>query len=444
LKKDLFIRPILLVVLFCLSFYSIASSEELSKEITLWHTYTQPARIEAFQKMADEFEKEYSIKVNIEVMTWTGVTEKWPMAYAANTLPEILSCTPNDGMAMWSLGVLAPVNNVVEALGGKEAYISYIDDLNDNGQYIAYPYYGLSRLMNYRKSWLNEIGMDVPNTWSEFLKAAEALNKPPERYGFIQLLNKADNGLTYQFYALLYNNNGKLWDENLNPTLNTSEAIETAKYLKQLYQVAHPKGAMDYFINDTYRLWNSGLTALQFEGIPLLATAYTDAPDVFEDSALGFIPIPDGYPPEKRTNESSPRILVLVKKPEPSQKAAEKFLIFINQKDRKLEFLKSHPFMFPPESAIVNDPRFINEIPAFQKIPEAVKLTFKGMEIGTFCGVEHGVNPFLFLLERNTIEPLFHKIYLEDITIEDAFAEAQANLEKRVNVQKKLLGWDKK
>ena len=136
-------------------------------------------------------------------MTWTGVTEKWPMAYAANTLPEILSCNPNDGMAMWSLGVLAPVNNVVEALGGKEAYISYLDDLNDNGQYFAYPYYGLSRLMNYRISWLNEIGMDVPNTWSEFLKAAEALNKPPERYGFIQLLNKADNGLTYQFIHCL-------------------------------------------------------------------------------------------------------------------------------------------------------------------------------------------------------------------------------------------------
>lgn len=438
-RRSMLVALALAVMLIGISL--VASAEQLAKQITMWHTYTQPARVEAMQKMAEEFEKETGIKVNIKVMTWPGVTEKWPMAYAAGTLPDILTCVTTDAVAMWAVGASAPVNNVIDALGGPDEFIAYLDQWNDNGQYIAYPFYGLSRLLTYRKSWLEEIGMAPPDTWDEFLKAAVALTKPPKQYGFIQLLSKADYGLTTQFYPLVYNLGGKFWDEDLNPTLNTPEVIEAAKFMKQLYDGAHPAGAMNYNVSDTYRLWNSGLTAFSFEGIPVQVGAYEEAPEVFEDTGVTYIPRPSTTPPEKRTNYTAPRVMVLVNKPEPIRRAAEKFMIFINQHERKLEFLHTFPFMMPVQRALVEDPRFIADDPILSKMKDNVEMTFIGMKIGITGGMESGINPYGFLLERDTIEPMFQRIYLENVSIEKAVADTQARLARRVEEQKQLMGW---
>lgn len=98
-----------------------------------------------------------------------------------------------------------------------------LSQLSDKGRIFAYPFYGMSRMMTYRKSWLNQKGIDVPDTWEEFTKAAEILTEPPNQYGFVMKLNKFDNGLTYVLYALVYNLGGSFWDEDLNPTLDTPE-----------------------------------------------------------------------------------------------------------------------------------------------------------------------------------------------------------------------------
>jgi multiple sugar transport system substrate-binding protein len=299
----------------------------------------------------------------------------------------------------------------------------------------------MARMMTYRKSWLKELGMDVPDTWEEFLKAAEALTQPPDRYGFVQLLNKSDYGQTILLYPLVYNLGGKFWDKDLNPTLDTPEVIEAVKFLKKLYDVAHPPEAMNYNVSDTYRIWVSGLSAFSFEGIPLQIYAYNEAPEVFEDTGIAYIPRPASTPPEQRTNYTSPRVMLLMKKSPEVQKAAEKFMIFINQHDRKLDFLHTNPFMMPVQKSIANDPRFISGSEMLVKMKENVDMTYEGMRLGITGGLESGINPYSFLLERNTIEPMFHKIYLDNVPVEQAVKEAQADLEKRVEEQKQLIGW---
>jgi ABC-type glycerol-3-phosphate transport system substrate-binding protein len=145
---------------------------------------------------------------------------------------------------------------------------------------------------------------------------------------------------------------------------------------------------MEYNISDAYRLWNSGLTAFSFEGIATQIGALPDYPEVFDDTGVAPLPMP-GTPNQKRVNEASPRIIVLVKKSPAVVKVAEDFLIFINQTDRKRAFLHTFGFMFPVEKKIAEDPTFITEDPTFARAKENVQMTLQGLKFGFIGGYEH-------------------------------------------------------
>lgn len=415
-------------------------AEEVTS-IRMWHTYTQPARVKGMKKMAEEFERETGIKVEIEVQTWGGVTQKWPMAFAAGTLPDILTCVPSDAMAMWAVGATAPVNRVIDELGGPESFIAYLDEWNDNGDYIAYPFYGMARILTYRKSFLKEIGLDSPpKTWSELLDAAVKLNNPPARYGFIPSLKTGSKEAAYILYALTYQLGGELWDEDLNPTLDTPEVIKAVKYMTELWSKAAPKDPFAYATDNETQIWTAGLTSFLFNGVPVKILSYNLNKEVFHDTSVALLPVPDGMSPEKTTNYTSPRLMVLVNSSDAKRKVAEDFMIFMNQHERKLKFMKTNAFMFPVLKTISEDSRFIDDDEVRSQMRDEIEMTFKGMSIGRTGGLEHGINPYSFLMESNSIELMFQKILSENIPVEQAVKEAQQSLFKKVQEQKALLG----
>ena len=412
-----------------------------ANEIHMWHTYTQPARVEGIQKMADDFEAETGINVVIEVQTWGGVTQKWPMAYAAGTMPDIVTSVPSDAQAMWAVGAIAPVNNVVDALGGEDAFIAYLDEWKDGDDYISYPFYGMSRLLTYRQSDLDKLGLaGPPETWDELLDAAKKLNDPPSRYGFIPSLKTGSKEPYYILSALTYQLGGQLWDEDLNPTLDTPEALEAAKFMTELWSTAAPQDPFAYETDSQTQLWLSGLTSFLFNGVPVKILAYGMDRDVYDDTRVALLPRPNNLSEDQNTNYTSPRLMSLGNSSEAKKAAAESFMVFMNEHDRKLEFMKTNAFMFPVLRTIAEDPAFIEQDPVRAGMREDIELTFKGMSIGRTAGMDHGFNPYDFLMASNCIELMFQRILGEGVPVEQALEETQADLYRKVQEQKSLLG----
>ena len=51
-----------------------------ANEITFWHSFTQPERIAGMEKIVAEFKEETGTTVNVEVVPWGKVREKWTAA----------------------------------------------------------------------------------------------------------------------------------------------------------------------------------------------------------------------------------------------------------------------------------------------------------------------------------------------------------------------------
>lgn len=441
-KLRKFISGVCLVAVVSIGISASIGAEEVANRIRIWHPYTQPGRIAAIRNTADRFEQQTGIKVDIEVQTWPGITEKWPIALAAGTLPDLLGAVPSDLNALWAVGATVPVNRVIEALGGPEQFMRWKPELlmDKDGNVLWYPYYGSARVLLYRKSILAESGLTVPTTWDELYEVAKAVTNPPKRYGFIQALNIADYGQTVLMYPLVWGLGGEFWDENLNPKVDTPEHIRAAKFLEKMYYAAHPTEVLDYRVHDLMDLWWTGTMVMNFETTALQSAAYAHAPEVARDTGVALLPRPDPSL-EPCPAQAEDRSLVIIKKSDPVVRAVEKFLIFANQPDEKIPFIHSMPFMLPTHKAVARDPRLWDD-PILKEMRQNQEISFKAYEMGMVGGLEHGPNPFAFVMERDIIEPMFHRIYLDKIPVEEAVKEAQKKVEERVKKQKQLFGWE--
>src|SRR5512138_3579307 len=87
----------------------LAGSVQAQQNIRFWHSYTQPERVEAIKATAAEFEKSTGIHVDIEVVPWPRMYEKWATALAARTLPDVAVALPDNYMGMWLAGASLPL-----------------------------------------------------------------------------------------------------------------------------------------------------------------------------------------------------------------------------------------------------------------------------------------------------------------------------------------------
>lgn len=91
----------------------VMAEEELSGEITFWHSFTQGARMDAIQAAADSFmEMHPDVKINIETYSWGDFNTKWNAGITTGDLPD-MSTAQNTGevVEMINAEVLRPVDD---------------------------------------------------------------------------------------------------------------------------------------------------------------------------------------------------------------------------------------------------------------------------------------------------------------------------------------------
>ncbi|HEY8288881.1 MAG TPA: extracellular solute-binding protein, partial [Acetobacteraceae bacterium] len=80
-----------------------------------------------------------------------------------------------------------------------------------DGKLAGIPYRITTGILHYQKALLQQAGLTPPGTWPEFLKAAIALNTPPNRYGF-GIFGRQGAAIFVGFVPWLYSNGGRLVD----------------------------------------------------------------------------------------------------------------------------------------------------------------------------------------------------------------------------------------
>lgn len=413
-----------------LTFLLIAAPPATAQDrvIKFWHPYTQPQRAEEMKRSAAEFERANpGTKVQIEIVPWAKIHERWRAAQAAGELPDVGLGNPPDYLDMWQAGAIHDVEDVVASLGGDKRFVPGLLDrhVRFQGKTLAVPHYMHALVLLYRKDLLREKGLTPPATWDDLLRVATALNAPPDRHGLQQLWGRGDwIGIPWMLYPLMRSNGGEFFDADGRVAFNTPENVEAVRFLVRLYQAASSSSAFDLERNkDQIEVLSKGKTALD------LGTLYAIPELEGTNPAVGKELVAT-YPPQKKQAGwfTFANSLVLFKGKNPA--GGKKWIAFLLEEERYRRFLHSIPGAMMPVLESTTRSKEFWDHPFFQKHRDEVKILQEGVVQGSFPGASRGLNANIGLLvESKALPRMLEAITKDKVDVEKAVALAQKELE---------------
>lgn len=148
------------------------------RSLTLFTTETDPPQLEALNDIISQY-REINPDVSIDVVTGTYVmrADRTSTMLAAGADVGIFEVEPDFAPEWARDGLLLPLDDVVAANGGVEAYAPG-SLLIHEGHVYGVPYATSVYALWYRQDLFEQAGIDVPTNYDELLAAAQALTDP--------------------------------------------------------------------------------------------------------------------------------------------------------------------------------------------------------------------------------------------------------------------------
>lgn len=197
----------------------------------------------AIQSFIPAFEEETCVKVNFSETPYGEAHQKQLLAYEQGDGQYDVAQFDNTFLAAYG---------AAEAMTSLDGYLAASDeyDIDDFAQgqrdYGKYEDQTLGLTLStepmiqwYRTDIYDELGLEPATTWDEFLSNAKTI-KESGRDGVLMGFGPS---ASWWWMTLLWSFGGHLYDDDLNPTVNSPEAVEATNYLKSLLEYA-PDGAI--------------------------------------------------------------------------------------------------------------------------------------------------------------------------------------------------------
>ena len=198
----------------------------------------------SIQSFIPAFEKKTGIKVNFSETPYGEAHQKQLLSYQQKSGAYDVAQFDNTFLAAFGAAkVMAPLDDYVTKSAEYDIK-DFSKGQQDYGKYNGTTY-GLTlstepMIQWYRTDIYNALGLKPATTWDEFKANSETVKKAGKADGNILGYGP---GVSWWWMTLVWSFGGKLYDDKLNPTVNTPEALKATEYLKSLLGTA-PKGAI--------------------------------------------------------------------------------------------------------------------------------------------------------------------------------------------------------
>ena len=422
------IKKLFLVLI---SFLFIANLAKAS-EITFWHSFTQPERVAGMEKIVAEFKDATGTTVNVEVVPWGKVREKWTAAAAAGTLPDVSICLVDVCSEMYSAGVSRSLQPAINLIGGANAFASaeLLDRFNKiDGQFVSIPFYAHTRLIFYRKDIFEKYGVSkAPATWDEYIDVCKKINNPSAgEYAMLQMWNPSDWGAAIYYYVLARSNGRAILDKDGNSDLSHPDHLEVIKMMQTIYEECGGDLSMTFHDN-LFEAFNNGKTAMVIDTMFVTHAIKNKRPELFDAGVVGIA----RPPTNKQTGWFADAAHITVLNGD-NESMADKFVAFLYEDQRYIDYMHIIAGgMNPVTASAASNPAYLdNEHIAMFK--EGVELTLEGIANGAALGATYGPNPTGFTAKSGVIENMMAYVVLGEKTPEEAQAWGHAELQKMVD-----------
>ena len=399
-------------------------------EITFWHSFTQPERVAGMEKIAGEFKAATGTTVNLEVVPWSKVREKWTAAAAAGTLPDVSICLVDVCSEMYAAGVSRSLQPAIDLIGGADAFASaeLLDRFNKiDGNFISIPFYAHTRLIFYRKDIFAKHGITkAPATWEEYIDVCKKINNPPESYAMLQMWNPSDWGAAIYYYVLARSNGRAILDKDGNSDLGHPDHLEVINMMKTIYEECGGDLAMTFHDN-LFEAFNNGKTAMVIDTMFVTHAIKNKRPDLFDADVVGIA----RPPTKKQTGWFADAAHVTVMNGD-NEATADKFLAFLYEDERYIDYMHIIAGgMNPVTASAAANPAYL-ENDHIARFTEGVQLTLEGIANGAALGATFGPNPTGHTAKSGVIENMMAYVVLGEKTPAEAQAWGHEELQKLV------------
>lgn len=165
------------------------------EKIVLWSYYETEAQHDALDELIQGFNLSQSqYEASWEYVPMTDFTKKLMMAYTEQALPD-LALIDNPDMPMCiQMGLFEDITEFLQELQVEEAYYpDLLQTVRADGRMYGIPAVCNNVALIYNRKYLEEAGVEPPESWEELRTAAEKLTTE-ERKGFLMSGIEAEQG----------------------------------------------------------------------------------------------------------------------------------------------------------------------------------------------------------------------------------------------------------
>ncbi|WP_118134765.1 extracellular solute-binding protein [Oceanicella sp. SM1341] len=240
---------------------ALTSNAALADQIRFWTTEEQPERLAKQQALVDAYAEATGNTVEIIPVTESDLGKRATAAFAANDLPDVIYTTLQYVQPWAEAGILDidADTEIVEDLGADTFAPGALATTDVDGDYAAVPVDGWTQMIVYRKDLFEENGLEAPNSYANIEAAIEALNNPPEMYGFVAATKIDENSMNQALEHVLLANGATPIREDGSVGFDPEKLKEGLEFYKVLAD-ASPAG--DLYWMQSRELYFAGKAAM--------------------------------------------------------------------------------------------------------------------------------------------------------------------------------------
>jgi multiple sugar transport system substrate-binding protein len=240
-----------------------AASGLRGTHLTVWNLEFQPDRMEATQRILDDFRKQTGVATTLVAIPEDGLPKMMSKAVAARRMPDVvLSTSMGASQAYAEEGIFdaTAAQDVVDRLGRDTFSTKALELVTRDGKATAVPSDGWGQLLIYRKDLFDAAGLGTPRSLADIRAAAERLDGHGRRG--IALATTPGDGFTAETFEHVALAGGcQLVADDGRVTFDSPACIDALRYYGDLARFS-PGAGQD--VDSTRDAYFSGRAAMLF------------------------------------------------------------------------------------------------------------------------------------------------------------------------------------
>jgi len=315
----------LLLIMSIAFFSSCKRNIEQKTTVTFWHAMGGPLG-KTLDSLITEFNKNHhSIKIEpVNMGNYQALSQKLMAAVTAKKPPTIAQVFESWTDQLLKTNAITPIDDLLseeeKAQLRKDFYPVFIEDNTWGGKLVTLPFNKSVPAYFYNKTLLSKNGIErFPQTWNEFITVGKKLTQDTNGDGKSDIYATAFPMSTWMFETLLFQNGGRLLeDDNITPLFNNKAGIEALNLQIEIIKKYHIG-----YLTTGYQHQDDFLAG-KVAFISGSTVSYSFIKSSSPDFQIGIAPVP--YGKNKAVLISGTNIAIFSRTSETQKKAALSFI----------------------------------------------------------------------------------------------------------------------